>query len=68
MGTCLLAGVVGALALTHPTAGFVGQVSGAHLPFSWRDIKQKSLYLRTGSFFEYGGEGGIRTLDTLPYT
>ncbi|AKE96605.1 hypothetical protein CSK29544_03659 [Cronobacter sakazakii] len=23
---------VGALALTHPTAGFVGQVSGAHLP------------------------------------
>ena len=33
-----------------------------------RDIKQKSPYLRTGSFFEYGGEGGIRTLDTLPYT
>ncbi|MGW9900492.1 hypothetical protein ACUW6V_001310 [Cronobacter sp. 153480017-3] len=32
MGTCFLAGVVGALALTHPTAGFVGQVSEAHLP------------------------------------
>ncbi len=32
------------------------------------NIKEKSLYLRTGSHLEYGGEGGIRTPDTLPYT
>ncbi|WP_204353534.1 hypothetical protein, partial [Cronobacter sakazakii] len=38
---------------------FVGQVSEAHLPFSWRDKKQKSLRVSSGFFFEYGGEGGI---------
>ncbi len=32
------------------------------------ELKEKSLYLRTGSHLEYGGEGGIRTPDTLPYT
>ena len=32
------------------------------------NIKEKSPYLRTGSHLEYGGEGGIRTPDTLPYT
>ena len=32
------------------------------------NMKEKSLYLRTGSHLEYGGEGGIRTPDTLPYT
>ena len=29
---------------------------------------KKSPYFRTSSFSEYGGEGGIRTPDTLPYT
>ena len=32
------------------------------------NIKEKSPYFRTGSHLEYGGEGGIRTPDTLPYT
>ncbi len=32
------------------------------------NINEKSPYLRTSSHLEYGGEGGIRTLDTLPYT
>ena len=32
------------------------------------NIQEKSPYLRTGSHLEYGGEGGIRTPDTLPYT
>ena len=32
------------------------------------NIKEKSPYLRTGSHLKYGGEGGIRTPDTLPYT
>ena len=32
------------------------------------NIKEKSPYLRSGSHLEYGGEGGIRTPDTLPYT
>ena len=32
------------------------------------NIKDKSPYFRTGSHLEYGGEGGIRTPDTLPYT
>ncbi len=29
---------------------------------------EKSPYFRTSSHLEYGGEGGIRTPDTLPYT
>ncbi len=32
------------------------------------NIKEKSPYFRTSSHLEYGGEGGIRTPDTLPYT
>ncbi len=32
------------------------------------NIKEKSPYLRTGSSLNDGGEGGIRTPDTLPYT
>ncbi len=32
------------------------------------NINEKSPYFRTSSHLEYGGEGGIRTLDTLPYT
>ncbi len=32
------------------------------------NIKEKSPYFRTSSYLEYGGEGGIRTPDTLPYT
>ncbi len=32
------------------------------------EYKEKSPYFRTGSHLEYGGEGGIRTPDTLPYT
>ncbi len=31
-------------------------------------MRKKSPYLRTGSHLKYGGEGGIRTPDTLPYT
>ncbi len=41
-------------------------VGGSHPPVE--NIKEKSPYLRTGSHLEYGGEGGIRTPDTLPYT
>ena len=41
--------------------------SGALIPPA-ENIKEKSPYLRTGSHLEYGGEGGIRTPDTLPYT
>ncbi|SAZ82747.1 conserved protein of unknown function [Citrobacter amalonaticus] len=33
-----------------------------------RNIKEKSRYISTGSHLKYGGEGGIRTPDTLPYT
>ncbi len=32
------------------------------------NINEKSPYFRTSSHLKYGGEGGIRTLDTLPYT
>ena len=41
--------------------------SGVLIPPA-ENIKEKSPYLRTGSHLEYGGEGGIRTPDTLPYT
>ncbi len=34
----------------------------------YENIKEKSPYFRTSSCLEYGGEGGIRTPDTLPYT
>ena len=42
--------------------------SGVLIPPSRENIKEKSPYFRTSSHLEYGGEGGIRTLDTLPYT
>ncbi len=42
-------------------------VGGSHPP-PVENIKEKSPYSRTGSHLEYGGEGGIRTPDTLPYT
>ncbi len=41
--------------------------SGVLIPPA-ENIKEKSPYFRTGSHLEYGGEGGIRTPDTLPYT
>ncbi len=42
-------------------------VGGSHPPPT-ENIKEKSPYFRTSSHLEYGGEGGIRTPDTLPYT
>ncbi len=42
-------------------------VGGSHPPCT-ENIKEKSPYFRTSSHLEYGGEGGIRTPDTLPYT
>ena len=42
-------------------------VGGSHPPRT-ENIKEKSPYFRTSSHLEYGGEGGIRTPDTLPYT
>ena len=48
-----------------------GQLSNPGRGFSSppvENIKEKSPYFRTGSHLEYGGEGGIRTPDTLPYT
>ncbi len=47
--------------LSNPSRGFSSP------PFS-ENIKEKSPYFRTSSYLEYGGEGGIRTPDTLPYT
>ncbi len=47
--------------LSNPGRGFSS-------PPPAENIKEKSPYLRTGSHLEYGGEGGIRTPDTLPYT
>ena len=41
--------------------------SGVLIPPT-ENIKEKSPYFRTSSHLEYGGEGGIRTPDTLPYT
>ncbi len=38
------------------------------IPPSTENIKEKSPYFRTDSHLKYGGEGGIRTPDTLPYT
>ena len=37
-------------------------------PIAHHHLKEKSPILRQGSFLLDGGEGGIRTLDTLPYT
>ena len=42
--------------------------SGILIPPRLENIKEKSPYLRTGSSLNDGGEGGIRTPDTLPYT
>ncbi len=41
---------------------------GGSRPPPTENIKEKSPYFRTSSHLEYGGEGGIRTPDTLPYT
>ena len=38
------------------------------IPQFRENINEKSPYFRTSSHLKYGGEGGIRTLDTLPYT
>ncbi len=46
--------------LSNPGRGFSSPLS--------ENIKEKSPYFRTSSHLEYGGEGGIRTPDTLPYT
>ncbi len=42
-------------------------VGGSHPPCGCH-MRKKSPYFRTSSHLEYGGEGGIRTPDTLPYT
>ncbi len=47
--------------LSNPGRGFSS-------PHSACNMQKKSPYFRTSSFSEYGGEGGIRTPDTLPYT
>ena len=47
--------------LSNPSRGFSTPPGGCHM-------RKKSPYFRTGSHLEYGGEGGIRTPDTLPYT
>ncbi len=47
--------------LSNPGRGFSS-------PPLAENIKEKSPYFRTSSRLEYGGEGGIRTPDTLPYT
>ena len=50
------------------TAPAVEPRSGILIPPCPGNIKEKSPYFRTSSYLEYGGEGGIRTPDTLPYT
>ncbi len=41
-------------------------VGASHPP--WSALCEKKLALSYELFFKYGGEGGIRTPDTLPYT
>ena len=61
----------------HPAgsvAGFAVQrvalsnPGGASHPLSQCNMQKKSLNFRSGSSSECGGERGIRTPDTLPYT
>ncbi len=42
--------------------------SGLLIPPDVCNMRKKSPYFRTSSSLEDGGEGGIRTPDTLPYT
>ena len=42
--------------------------SGVLIPLSQCNMQKKSLNKRSGSSSECGGERGIRTPDTLPYT
>ena len=49
-----------AVPVVDPGRGFSSPLLG--------NIKEKSRYISTGSFLKDGGEGGIRTPDTLPYT
>ena len=57
-----------ALSLSNWLSPVVEPRSGILIPPCPGNIKEKSPYFRTSSYLEYGGEGGIRTPDTLPYT
>ncbi len=55
----------------HSLSNWLRQLSNPGRGFSSplkENIKEKSPYFRTSSYLKYGGEGGIRTPDTLPYT
>lgn len=54
--------------LSNWHAPVVEPPSGILIPPRVENINEKSPYLRTGSSLNDGGEGGIRTPDTLPYT
>ncbi len=41
---------------------------GSHHPSRRCNMRKKSLNASSGFLFKYGGERGIRTPDTLPYT
>ncbi len=56
-----------ALSLSNWLSPVAEPRSGGLIP-PYENIKEKSPYFRTSSHHEYGGEGGIRTPDTLPYT
>ncbi len=57
-----------ALSLSNWLSPVVEPRSGNLIPPFSENIKEKSPYFRTSFHLEYGGEGGIRTPDTLPYT
>ena len=57
-----------ALSLSNWLSPVVEPRSGVLFPPFTENIKEKSPYFRTSSHLKYGGEGGIRTPDTLPYT
>ncbi len=57
-----------ALSLSNWLPPVVEPQSGVLIPPFSENIKEKSPYFRTSSHLKYGGEGGIRTPDTLPYT
>ncbi len=57
-----------ALSLSNWLSPVVEPRSGVLFPPFSENIKEKSPYFRTSFHLEYGGEGGIRTHDTLPYT
>ena len=57
-----------ALSLSNWLSPVVEPRSGVLIPPFSENIKEKSPYFRTSSHLKYGGEGGIRTPDTLPYT